>query len=777
MSVSMNVMLAVHGKRADPVDLVGPIKQYVTQTFSDREASDAADDLQAVQQMRDDIVAASNSMEARVELLPKYYAALCVMEVRFPISKEKGHINKVSFSWHDAFKPTKRVALPNIHLEKAAIVFNLATVHSHIALGADRTSADGLKIAAKNFQLSAGAFAFLREHLAMKLPAGTSPDLSTECAAMMERLMLAQAQECVFEKALADKKSAGVCAKLAAQIGLYYEEAHAMVSLPPLDAYMDKVWTTHLQLKAAQFHAEALLRMAMSHREQEDVAPEIARLTAASQILQAAKKKARGQGSPPLMDAVDKLEAAVTRGLDVAHRENNSIYLVRIPSNDALPPLGATSLVKSAPIGEELAARAKESRLFCKLVPDTSAKALSKYTEMVDDAIRLELEAMQKESDEARLCLKQWDLPDMLLALDKVPPGGRAALPEPLFKEVEHMSALGGVVALREIWAQIVDLRSVNEEMLESAVKLLDDEEKDDDNMRQQFKERWNRPKSAELTKNLRDKAKSFRDNMRVAAESDASLQRKMAENGDAFGRLSRPEELSPPRLSKPMVSLAGNEDAIAVGLQHLLVELDKLSKERAGLEEALQEMKQKDNILPRLMSTSESYDALFQQELKKYEPLRSEVSRNISSAQALLRQIEAQQEAFVRTYQVAEWKGTQRGQYCAGRRGEGSTCQQYCAGRRGEGSTCPQYCEGTRMDDCACAATSALQRVRISPRASHAGMRLTRQPGSRSPDPRGCMHPQGLRGFDVIAWRVGSVVARRVGSYLECGPAWQCAV
>lgn len=45
---------------------------------------------------------------------------------------------------------------------------------------------------------------------------------------------------------------------------------------------------------------------------------------------------------------------------------------------------------------------------------DCSAKALSKYTEMVDSLIRQQMDALAAASDEARLKLREWELPECL---------------------------------------------------------------------------------------------------------------------------------------------------------------------------------------------------------------------------------------------------------------------------------------------------------------------------------------------------------------------------
>lgn len=309
-TVTINVMLAIHAKKTTSVDMYKPLRQYIVHHYSERYAQDMEDDLQTVQQMRNDIEKATDSLEARRDLLQRYFRALSVMESRFPISNEKEHVN-LSFTWYDAFKQGRKASQQNIHFEKAAIAFNLGAVQSQLALSADRSTANGLKQACNCFQASAGAFAFLRDNISMKASGSASTvDISVECAGMLERLMLAQAQECFFEKVLSDSKPAGLCSKVAKQVGLYYEEAFAALVLPPLNQHFDRTWVAHVQLKAAQFQAEACYRIALELHEKETIDEEIARLKAASHMLLEAKKSGRGVVGP-LLDAVTKLESTL----------------------------------------------------------------------------------------------------------------------------------------------------------------------------------------------------------------------------------------------------------------------------------------------------------------------------------------------------------------------------------------------------------------------------------------------------------------------------------
>jgi hypothetical protein len=61
--------------------------------------------------------------------------------------------------------------------------------------------------------------------------------------------------------------------------------------------------------------------------------------------------------------------------------------------------------VKSANLDDAL--DPNNERMFTGLVPDSSAKALSKYTEMVDDIIRTHNNKLQQESDVTRVRLKE----------------------------------------------------------------------------------------------------------------------------------------------------------------------------------------------------------------------------------------------------------------------------------------------------------------------------------------------------------------------------------
>lgn len=316
------------------------------------------------------------------------------------------------------------------------------------------------------------------------------------------------------------------------QVGLYYEEALAALNVAPLNQHFDKGWISHVQLKAAFFYAEACYRYGLELHEKEEIAEEIARLKSGISTLSEAKKSTKGAPAQ-LLDAINKLEANINRNLDRAVKENDRVYLMRVPSPSSLPPLPSFSMVKPMPMNEVL--DASKEKMFASLVPDSSAKALSRYTEMVDDIIRTQAEKLQQGSELTRVRLKDMDLPDSILALE-----GHFALPADLKEDVEAVQISGGPAGLEAELQQLRDLRRVNQELLVQTEELLQKEAREDAQFRGQFGTRWTRPQSSTLTKNLQDRLNRFAGNLKQAAESDARIERSVKDHAALMSILDR---------------------------------------------------------------------------------------------------------------------------------------------------------------------------------------------------------------------------------------------
>ena len=424
---------------------------------------------------------------------------------------------------------------------------------------------------------------------------------------------------------------------------------------------------------SAMYHAEALSRAAKeADDDDETIGPKIARLSRASKTLTDAIKSAKGIGGSSLVviAALKELRDAVDEDLRRATKDNECVYMVRVPAFEDLPPLGAAAVVKAIPLPPESLDSSGET-LFSKIVPESGFKALSKYTEKVDALIREENDVLALASDEARLALTEMELPELLVAAmatsaSAVPPGGAgdtaagrgAGLPSPLDAEVASIQNAGGVSGLRNNLQRLHDVHEACAQQLDAAERMLDVEAKEDDACRGAYGPgNWTRPASADLSVNLRDKIASYRGNLAQAFRSDDSLRMRVADAADGVLGLLDPVALAAatPALRAPMLSTAPDP---VPALRAALEDLEAVGAERAGIEDMMRQLKEKDNIMSKVMAkTGDDYETLFALEIAKYDRAREAVASNVSSQSDILSRLRDNHASFLEQYDVPAWR------------------------------------------------------------------------------------------------------------------------
>ncbi|KAJ4947167.1 hypothetical protein JOQ06_009207 [Pogonophryne albipinna] len=212
--------------------------------------------------------------EAGVELLAKYSSHLPLMESRFfSPSRQTG----IFFTWYDSFTGVP-VCQQNLSLEKASILFNMAALYSQIGTRSDRQTIVGLEEAISSFQKAAGILNNLKDTFTHT----PSYDMSPAMLSMLIRMMLAQAQECLFEKTALPGirnhfNSLMKMAQEAAKVSEIYDQVHqSMIQTPIKDnvpffwSTMSQVKTNHYRSMAHYFVASALLDHQLGLSDDED---------------------------------------------------------------------------------------------------------------------------------------------------------------------------------------------------------------------------------------------------------------------------------------------------------------------------------------------------------------------------------------------------------------------------------------------------------------------------------------------------------------------------
>lgn len=79
------------------------VQEFLRHGPRSQAAEDAADDLQELQDLRNEIVNLSGSLQSLRSTLGKYYRALELVAARFPIGRGSDDV-RIPFVWADAFK-------------------------------------------------------------------------------------------------------------------------------------------------------------------------------------------------------------------------------------------------------------------------------------------------------------------------------------------------------------------------------------------------------------------------------------------------------------------------------------------------------------------------------------------------------------------------------------------------------------------------------------------------------------------------------------------------
>jgi len=565
-----------------------------------------------------------------------YYRAVLLLESRFPLQR-KGAVGKIVFTWADAFRLSRKATGPDLQLEKAALLWNLGAAYCAVAAGADRGAQEGTKAACSALQSAAGAFEALADVIP-KLSAPATPDLSAESAAAAVALCLAQAQEIMYEAAVAGNKSAALQGKLAAAAAAFWERGAKQLGAPPLREAADRATAASASLRGAVCHAKAQMHAAAAAAADSDKATEAGRLAAAVAALQRELRVARTTLPAAGLASAAALEAQLVPRADLAARDAASVYLVRVPPPEALPPLAAAVAVKATPLSAALAC--SEERLLRTVVPDGAAKALSRYSDAVDGIVRSAASALGDASDAARLRLRELELPELLDALSA------GALPPPLLADLADVVRAGGLAAVAQQLPRLGDAARACGAALAAATATLDADGAAS-------------PQHAASVAGLRARIEGYGASMAAAANSDAALAQRCAAAEPRVATLNPDAAaLAAPRLQPPLVPSDADTATVST-LRSILAELEHNAAERAGLEDMVRDMRTSDDVLPRIMAApAEAAEALIEAELRKYDAPRAAVAANVAACESLLSRLGGAHAAFCAVHDVAGYRG-----------------------------------------------------------------------------------------------------------------------
>uniref|UniRef100_A0A3Q3EV25 Programmed cell death 6-interacting protein n=1 Tax=Kryptolebias marmoratus TaxID=37003 RepID=A0A3Q3EV25_KRYMA len=569
----MATFISVPLKKSSEVDLVKPLSKFVTATYPPGE--EQAEHLRAVEELnklrKNALGRPLDKHESSLEILLRYYDQLCSIEPKFPFSENQLCL---TFTWKDAFDKgslfggSVKLSLASLGYEKTCVLFNCAALASQIAAEQNIDNDECLKAAARYYQLASGAFSHIKDTVLSALNREPTMDICPETVSTLSSIMLAQAQEVFFLKATSDKMKDAVIAKLANQAADFYGEAFKQCQSKDT---LPKEVLPVLAAKHCIMQANAELHQSILAKQKKRFGEEISRLQHAAELVKTVASRYDEYVS--VKDLTDK----INRALVAAKKDNDFIYHDRVPEIKDLEHIGKATLVKSTAITPPLSQ--KFTDLFEKMVPMAVQQSMSVYSQRKAETVNRLVGTMREATNLCNGVLASLNLPAALEDLSG------DSIPQSIAEKSKSIVEQGGLQSIEKLIKDLPELLTRNREILDESLKMLDDEETTDNELRAKFNQRWNRTPSGDLYKPLRAEGTNFRNILDKAVGADQVVRDRYNTQCDMIALLCKSEnELSAAIPSaNPTKTLQGSE--VVNVLRSLLAQLDDLKKEREILE------------------------------------------------------------------------------------------------------------------------------------------------------------------------------------------------
>ncbi|KAJ8035530.1 Programmed cell death 6-interacting protein [Holothuria leucospilota] len=569
-------MIAAPLKSTEAIDFEKPLKNFIKNTYADQFKSDEFDSqISELNKLRTNAVCRKLDRHvSSLDLLHRYYDQLVALEGKLPIAEGQVSIN---FKWYDVFDKgsvfagSRKQTASNGNYEKNCVLYNIAAMHSQIGAIQSGEDDESLKKAAKSYQQAAGIFKYLTTNVYTGVQHVKTYDMHPDTLAALAALMLAQSQECFFDKTRQDKMKDAIIAKVASANSDLYAEALKLLQVPHVRDNVNKEWIPIVAGKQALMHGYSEYYQALVCRSSKKYGEEIARLIHAVDLLKATET--RGGGLLKMKPLLSKYE----KELAAAKKDNDLIYSDVIPSVSSLKSPEGAIIAKviefKGPLCEDF------SDLFEKLVPLAVHNAMVTYENRKVGIVNREVSKLRESTQLMNTVLASLNLPAAVEDL------GGDNVPQSLLEKSQKLQAAGGLESIDQLFSELPDLLERNRQILSEATRELDAETAADKEMKERFKEKWSRTPSDQLTAGFRTEGNKYKQILDNAIQADQVVKEKYNNNRNYIAILSQTEKDIAAVLPPASAASALKDSDVVAELRNHLSKVDAIKNEREVLE------------------------------------------------------------------------------------------------------------------------------------------------------------------------------------------------
>ncbi|CAF1104046.1 unnamed protein product [Rotaria sordida] len=632
---------AIPAKKAFDVNLSTPIKNFIKATFGDKEDYSAS--IEGLNALRAEALLRSNYRDDCSKLL-RYYDQLHAIEYKLPITENQ---IRIYFKWQDALVSggglfggkQKTNGSWKLAYEKACVLFNIGHAYSELALAQNLSMDEQMKAALRYFQLSSGVFSFLKDYVNANSLSDLSVDFEPAVLASISWFMLGQAAELIHLKSSSFKDD--LAAKVAAHAADCYKEAYTSAKTESAKKIIPDHFINTMIVKHLLFQSKTEFHSGKQAQADKKYGVAVVRFNRGKELAdQAVSKCTISAFTPGLRANQDE----IGKSAEAARKDNDFVYHERLPDPRSVETILAQPVAKPLPVTFPITPDFRD--LFASLVPIALNNALGSFSSKRAEIMNIEINRLREATNVLNAFLASLNLPAAIE--DR---GGRE-IPPSLIEKANEIKRQGGINTLEKMVNDLPTSLTRNKEILDEAIRMLDDEERGDTELRNQFKGRWTRTPSSTLTAPLRAEAKKYMDIIQTAINADKIVQEKYRANRDAIVSLSKQTHEIANEL--PSASAAGAlRDAFVVRELHRL--MDTVASVKAEREVIESELKNTDSdgVRARLIGAFQQgnhndENSVVVNEIESiYAPLRQQVNESVSKQEQLVENIRRANQQF----------------------------------------------------------------------------------------------------------------------------------
>ncbi|CEP12666.1 hypothetical protein [Parasitella parasitica] len=644
--------LSIPLKKADEIKWTPVLLAYIIMSYAE-EGKKYEADCELLDSLRNHALNQTTNSSFGLEDLTIYFNQLTFLGSRFPLNLNF-HIG-----WFPIFQQNQKPGTQgNAPRRRDYHVADLIIAGMYSELGSlqNTASTESTRKACQYFQNAAGCLKYIQSDILPDLRA--KPPLDFQLIDPLVSLMMAQAHECIWQKAVMEHMKHGTVARLAVKVADLYD---SFLSNIPAQKMIPDHWSRYADAKSNYFQAVAQYQKANEAISNGRYGEEIARLRLAKTSNSTASSHIKAL-HPSFAAQLTALDQSIGRDLIRAEKDNDVVYMETVPEPSQLAPILRSDMVKpnipnfiSHPNYWLVLADRPNDKLFIKrplfdkLVPLAVHQALSVFADKKDYIIKVDIVGKNQElKADKKKCLDELNLPYALDVVD--------ALPAKLVDYAEEVQHEGGIQSLHDMLFKIQGMADKTLKLIEEGFNALEEENEQDATLSRQYGKLWNRAPSRALTHDLLTLGSQYNDTVLAAQKADRIVQAKVNNWGKAIAMLSRPAtEIKAHLPSLPQ----DDEDYTEIHelLANIRAKLDLLETacdERNKLETEAKTLADKDDISEVLLSKAneltkgspvvklepEQFSAEYDQRLKAYKRIQKEILGHVDTQNEQLQSI-----------------------------------------------------------------------------------------------------------------------------------------